>query len=438
MVYDIMNQRQTLKINQEGQLEIGGVIAGDLVKKFGTPLYVIDQQHVENMCEILSNTLKKEYGDCTVSYASKAFCCKDIYRIIDKYDLSADIVSLGEFYTAISAGFSSKKLCFHGNNKTYQELYQSVKEDIGLIVIDSLDEIEELNNICSQLNKIQDVLIRVNPGVEAHTHDFIQTAKTDSKFGFSITNGDAEKVVELVLGAKNLSLKGLHCHIGSQIFENQSFELAIEKMTDFYQYLSNKSIYFDILDIGGGFGVYYSDPDPKLQLSDYEKTVKIIAKKLNECIAKKVIKKPHLIIEPGRAIVGEAGITLYTVGSVKTIKDIKNYIAIDGGMFENPRYALYQAKYSVVAPEKMNDEKTEKYSIAGKCCESGDLIAENVYLPKMNKGDLLAVLTTGAYNYSMASNYNRNLVPQVVKVKNGKAEVMVKGQTIDDLLKNDL
>ncbi len=433
-----MNQRETLKINDKGQLEIGGVVATDLAKKFGTPLYVIDVEHIEKMCETFKQTLIKEYPNSTVSYASKAFCCRDIYRIISKFDLGADVVSAGELFTALSVGFEPNKLCFHGNNKTSDELEYAVKSSVGHIVIDSFDEINELEKICVSKNIIQSVLIRVNPGVEAHTHEFIQTAKTDSKFGFSIDNGDAELAIKRVLEAKNIKLDGLHCHIGSQIFEKESFSLAVDKMTDFYAYLKDLEIEFDVLDIGGGFGIYYSDPDPLLTYADYASYVKAITDTLKICIEKKNIKPPHLIIEPGRSIVGEAGITLYTIGAVKDIKDVKKYLAIDGGMFENPRYALYQASYCVVAPDKMNSPLLEKYSIAGKCCESGDLIAKDCMLPELKKGDYLAVLSTGAYNYSMASNYNRNLVPPVVKVKNGVSEYMVKGQSIEDLIKNDM
>lgn len=433
-----MNQRETLRINSNGQLEIGGVIASELAKKFGTPLYVFDVEHVEKMCKTFVDTLLLEYPNSTVSYASKAFCCKDIYRIISNFGLSADVVSSGELFTALSVNFDPKKICFHGNNKTRAELEYAIENKVGHIVIDSFDEINELEDICSEFNVTQSVLIRVNPGVEAHTHEFIQTAKTDSKFGFSINNGDSDLAMSNTLAKKHLKLDGLHCHIGSQIFEKASFSLAVEKMTDYYAKLKEKGVELDILDIGGGFGIYYSEPDPHLSYLDYADYVRAITDTLKDCINKKNIKPPRLIIEPGRSIVGEAGITLYTVGAVKDIKDVKKYLAIDGGMFENPRFALYQAKYSVVAPEKMNLSLSEKYSIAGKCCESGDLIAEDCYLPKMKKGDLIAVLSTGAYNYSMASNYNRNLIPAVIKVKNGASEYMVKGQKLEDLIKNDL
>ncbi len=433
-----MNERNTLNVNELGQLQIGGATARELADKFGTPLYVMDKEYIENMCKIYSDTLKNEYGEGIIAYASKAFCCKEIYRVINSVGIGADSVSGGELYTAYKAGFPMNKICFHGNNKTESELNLAIDLSVGYIVLDSYSEADVLNDICEKKNVRQKVLIRVNPGVEAHTHHFIQTATVDSKFGFSITNGDAKEMVLHVSNKKNLDLVGLHCHIGSQIFEEKSFILAVEKMTEFYKSLKDIGIEFEVLNLGGGFGIWYAEGDAKKTFKEYSSYIKTISDTLKSCINKYQIKKPFLILEPGRSIVGEAGVTLYTVGRIKKIKDVKNYLAIDGGMFENPRYALYQAKYSLVAPEKMNQKNTVKYSIAGKCCESGDIIAEDVMLPIMQEGDLLAVLSTGAYNYSMASNYNRNLIPPVVMVKNGKAEYAVKPQTYDDLLRNDV
>ncbi len=434
-----MNQRETCKINTLGKLEIGGVLATDLVAKYGSPIYVMDQSHIENMCKVFNETLKSEYGEGMITYASKAFSCKEIYRIIKGLNLGADSVSGGELYTAYKAGFDLKKVCFHGNNKSYDELIFAIKHGVGYIVIDSYSEADEIDEICAKLKKKQDVLIRINPGVEAHTHHFIQTAKIDSKFGFAISTGEATEIVKHVLNKSNLTLKGLHCHIGSQIFEKKSFVLAVEKMTDYYKLLKDQlNVQFDVLNLGGGFGIYYSGDDPKLTYSDYADYVKTISGALKLAVKEKGLKKPFLILEPGRSIVGEAGITLYTVGNVKNIKDVKDYIAINGGMFENPRFALYQAKYTVVPCENANVPYDYKYTIAGKCCESGDIIAEDVMLPLIKKGDIIAVTSTGAYNYSMASNYNRNLIPPVISVKNGKSKYMVKPQTYKDILRNDV
>lgn len=433
-----MNERQTLNV-KNGRLKIAGLDCEDLVNQYGSPLYVLDVKHVEDMCKTFTDALNNYYGFGMVSYASKAFCCKEIYRIIKTLGLGADVVSAGELFTALSVDFPADKLIFHGNNKSLDELNMLVNTGVKYSVIDSIDEAQRLNDICLAKNKVQDVLIRVNPGVEAHTHEFIQTAKVDSKFGFSTQNGQALEFIEKILKLKNLNLVGLHCHIGSQIFEDKSFVLAVEKMTDFYKRCYDLlGLSFSVLDVGGGFGIYYSGDDPKLTLKDYDGYVKSICNTLLDCVSRKGIKKPYLILEPGRSIVGEAGITLYKVGSVKKIKDVKNYLAIDGGMFENPRFALYQAKYCVVSPLKMNVEPTEKYSIAGKCCESGDLIAENVFLPETEVGDILAVLSTGAYNYSMASNYNRNLIPAVIAVKNGESKIIVNRQTYHDLIRNDV
>lgn len=433
-----MNFRPTLNV-KDGNLIIGGITAKDLAKEYGTPLYVMDQTHIEKMCLTYLNALKESGVNGTIAYASKAFCCKEIFRILSRLGLSADSVSGGELYTAKSVGFDCSKLIYHGNNKLYLELNEAVSSGVGLIVIDGLTEIDLLNEIATNKGVIQDVLIRVNPGVEAHTHHYIQTAKIDSKFGFSLQNGDALVAIKKVLSSSNLKFKGLHCHIGSQIFEKKSFVIAVEKMLNYYKDIKDEIGYEpEILDLGGGFGIWYSDGDEKLTYSDYAEFVKLITDTLINTTKDLELKVPYLILEPGRSIVGEAGVTLYTVGEVKEIKGIKNYLSIDGGMFDNPRFALYQAKYSACAPEKMDEKLTKIYSIAGKCCESGDLIAEEIKLPEMKRGELLAVLSTGAYNYSMSSNYNRNCIPPVVFVKEGKSRLVVKRQDYEDVIRNDL
>ncbi len=434
-----MNERNTLLVNKDNHLEIGGIDTLALAKEYGTPLYVMDKTYVKNVCKSYVSALEKSYGYGIISYASKAFCCKDIFRTINAEGLGIDVVSMGELYTALSVGFPSEKIIFHGNNKTYEELVYAIENNVGLIVVDAYSEVDDIDRICSQSGKKQDVLIRVNPGVEAHTHHYIQTSKPDSKFGFSIENGDALDFIKRILDYKNLSLKGLHCHIGSQIFEQKSFIIAVEKMVNFYAKVNNElGVEFDILDLGGGFGIYYSNDDKKMSLDSYCSFIEAITDSLKDNLQKHNLKKPYLILEPGRSIVGEAGITLYTVGRIKEIKGLKNYLAIDGGMFDNPRFALYQAKYTVKSASNVNDAIDKIYTIAGKCCESGDIIAENVALPKIKEGDVLAVLSTGAYNYSMASNYNRNSIPPVIMVENGKSYVAVKKQTLDDLIRNDI
>ncbi|MCL2847332.1 MAG: diaminopimelate decarboxylase [Firmicutes bacterium] len=427
--------RLTPSINNKGHLVLGECDCYDLVKEFGTPLYALDQQYIEYMSLALVNTAKKEYPNSLICYASKAMCCKALYQLVSRLGLGVDVASGGELYTAIIAGVDPNKIYVHGNAKTVAELSECLVADVHAVVIDSLDEIETLNNLALNHGKIQGVLVRVNPGVEAHTHEYIQTAKVDSKFGFSVANGTAKQAINVVNNKQNLKLLGLHCHIGSQIFDTTAFELAVDKMTDFMVELKNNfKIEIEELNMGGGFGVIYTDEDKPLKPEIY---VRNIVGKLKECIEKKSIKPPRLILEPGRSIVGEAGITLYNVTTVKEIPNVRKYIAVNGGMFENPRHALYQSKYTATLALKANEPKTETVTIAGKCCESGDILARDLKLQRAEKGDVLAVLSTGAYNYSMASNYNRNLIPPVILCNNGKAKYIVKPQTYEDLVARD-
>lgn len=420
------------------QLCLGGIPVFDLKNKYGTPLYVYETEKINEIIDAYKNSLAENYGEGLICYASKAFSCKEIYRLINKKGIGADFVSGGEIYTALKAGFNFKKGVFHGNNKSYDELLLAVKNKMFLIVIDSLNEAKMLNEICSKLHVIQNVLIRTNVGIEAHTHHYISTAKIDSKFGFSIDNGDATSAIKEINSYKNLVLRGLHSHIGSQIFDKKSFILATEKLLTFYKSIEKiTKNSFDILNLGGGFGINYNDDDPIFTPKTYYDFIKDISNTVKKKTLELSLKNQFLIFEPGRSIVGEAGTTLYTVGNVKTIKDVKNIIAVDGGMFENIRTALYQAKYKIIYANDIKKPNKITYTIAGKCCESGDIIAENVSLPKTNIDDLLAVKSTGAYNYSMASNYNRNLIPAVVFVENGKSKLVVKKQTYKDLIKND-
>lgn len=432
-------ERKTLFVDENGKLVIGGETAEVLAKKYGTPLYVFDKKHIEDVCRTYKNAIAKYYGEGLICYASKAFCCKEMFRLADGAGLGADFVSGGELYTAKSVNFPCDKLVFHGNNKTKKEIIDAVSYNVKRIVIDSVSEAEILNDVCKNKGKIQDVLLRVNVGVEAHTHHFVQTATPDSKFGFSLSNGDAFAVTEKILKMSNLRLIGYHSHIGSQIFDTKAFMLAIEKLASSYKTVKDKfCVEFVELNLGGGIGIRYTEADPAMRLSDYDEFVKLICEKVKSTFSDLSLKLPFLILEPGRSVVGEAGVTLYSVGTVKEIKGIKNYVAVDGGMFDNPRFALYQAKYSAILANRACDPVKGVYSIAGKCCESGDIICEDVSLPEPKSGDILAVFSTGAYNYSMASNYNRNCVPPVVMVADGKDYLAVKGQTYDDVIKNDI
>ena len=380
----LMNERETLKINSKGHLEIGGADSVELANRFGTPLYVFDEAHIRNMMRVYKNTLETEYGgNGQVLYASKAFSCMAIYAIAKQENIGIDVVSGGELYTALKAGFDASNIYFHGNNKLSDELELAVENEVGCIVVDSYREADILNLIAEKHNLTQSVLIRINPGIEAHTHAFVQTARTDSKFGFSVSDGAAEEMVKYILGKPNLRLKGFHCHIGSQIFEKQSFVLAAEKVMDFMADIKKKHSYnAETLNIGGGFGIWYNSEDPELKYNDYAEYLKALISAIRNKAKVHSLKEPYLVIEPGRSIVGEAGITLYTVGAIKEIHGVKKYVAVDGGMFDNPRYALYQSKYTVLLANRANEKCVEKVSVAGKCCESGDLIAVDVALDR--------------------------------------------------------
>ncbi len=435
-----MNSRNTLKANAQGHLEIGGCDTLQLAEKFGTPLYVYDETYIREMMRVFKNTINSEYsGNGKVLYASKAFSCMAMYRIAKQEGIGCDAVSGGELYTALKAGFNASDIYVHGNNKTYDELVQAVDAGVGGIVIDSYREADILNEISQKRNVKIQVLIRVNPGVEAHTHAFVQTARTDSKFGFSIKDETALNYTRHVLSLSNLKLAGYHCHIGSQIFEKESFSLAVKNMIEFIAEVKAKlNFEADILNMGGGFGIYYTDEDPRFCKKDYAEYLIELISAIKDNTEKLSLKQPYLLIEPGRSIVGEAGITLYTVGAIKDIPGIRKYVAVDGGMFENPRYALYQSKYTAVKAADVNAENIQKVSIAGKCCESGDLIGVDIPLPEVKSGDIIAVLSTGAYHYSMASNYNRNFIPMSVLVKDGSAEIIIKKQTYEDIVRNDV
>ena len=434
-----MNERETLKVNANGHLEIGGADCVDLARQFGTPLYVFDEAHIRSMMRVYRETLKKYKGDGLVLYASKAFSCQAIYRIADEENIGIDVVSGGELYTANQANFPMEKVYMHGNNKLDYEIGEALDLRIGCIVADAYSELDKIDAQAQKRGIKQRILLRINPGVEAHTHAFVQTATTDSKFGFSISDGTAEKATAYALTKKNLRLEGYHCHIGSQIFEKQSFVLAVEKCMAFAKEMREKlNFTVQTLNLGGGYGIWYTDEDKKISVNGYAEYLEALIKTVEEKAEEYKMPLPFLLIEPGRSIVGEAGLTLYTVGAIKDIPAVKKYVAVDGGMFDNPRYALYQSKYTPVLANRADEECTEIVSIAGKCCESGDLIAVNVALPKAETGDILAILSTGAYNYSMAMNYNRNKIPPCVLVKDGKAEYIVKPQSYEDINRNDV
>lgn len=426
-----------LSVNEKGNLVIGGVDTADLVRDYKTPLYVYDENLIRQICRTYKNAIEKYYNsNGQICYASKAFSCKEMCRIMHDEGLGLDVVSIGEFYTAISAGYPAEDICFHGNNKTEEELMFAIRHGVGRIIVDNITELHKLNEFAQKsVNKIG-ILFRIKPGIDAHTHDFIKTGQIDSKFGFALETGEAFEAVKEALKCENLEFKGVHCHIGSQIFDVEPFTHAANVMLEFIKKVKDELGYeIDELDLGGGFGIKYVEEDNPLP---YEKYMEAVLTTIKETCRKLALKEPFVSFEPGRSIVGEAGITLYKIGSIKTIPNIRTYVSIDGGMTDNPRYALYQSKYEMLIANKADKPKDFVATIAGKCCESGDLIGENVKIQTPEVDDTLAVLSTGAYNYSMASNYNRIGKPAAVTVKNGKAKLIIKRETIEDIVKNDV
>lgn len=428
---------KNLSVNEKNHLVIGKNDTVDLANEFSTPLYVIDEDLIRENCRIYKNAMDKYYGgNGLVLYANKAFCTKYTCRIADEEGLGIDVVSGGELYTAIKSDFPMHKVYFHGNNKTVGELIMAVENRVGSIIVDNIYELEKLNEIAAQHGIIQDIMFRIKPGVDAHTHSYIQTGQIDSKFGVALENGEAFEICEKAVQMSNVKLTGLHCHIGSQIFDIEPFCKAAEVMMSFIGELKTKlNIEIDKLNLGGGYGIMYTEKDDPVPYDDYIKHVSEVVKK---SASEQGVKLPFILMEPGRSIVAPAGITLYTVGGIKDIKNVRKYVSVDGGMGDNPRYIMYESEYSAVIANNANAPKTEKVTIAGKCCESGDLLLKDAMMPQINVGDTLAVLATGAYNYSMASNYNRIPRPAVVAVSNGKAKLVVKRESYEDLIRNDL
>ena len=426
-----------LGINEKGRLTIGGYDTVDAAQKFGTPAYVFDEAEIRRNCRDFVGSINENYdGNGMVLFASKAFCCKEMCRICAEEGMGLDVVSGGELFTALSVNFPAEKIYFHGNNKTPDELKQAVDSNVGRIVVDNIFELESLDKIARDAGKTVEILFRIKPGIDAHTHDFVKTGQIDSKFGFALETGEAMQAVKKALTMENLKLVGIHCHIGSQIFDIDPFELAARVMLEFMaQVKAETGLELAVLNLGGGFGIKYLQTDRPRPFADYMKKVSVIVK---EYSAELGLKTPFIIIEPGRSIVGAAGITLYTVGAVKKIPDVRTYISVDGGMGDNPRYILYQSHYEVICANKANEPRECTATVAGKCCESGDLIQEWTSVQRVEPGDTLAVLSTGAYNYSMASNYNRICRPPVVFVKDGEARVVVKRETYEDIAHNDI
>ncbi|OQB15919.1 MAG: Diaminopimelate decarboxylase [Firmicutes bacterium ADurb.Bin193] len=425
-----------LGINEKNNLTIGGLDVADLAKEFGTPLYLMDEDKIRENCRIYKNAMEKYYGKGLVLYASKAFSCRYICRLVAEEGMGLDVVSGGELYTAISAGFPMDKVYFHGNNKTAQELTLAVDNNVGRIVVDNISELEMLSSIAKSKSKTVSVLFRIKPGIEAHTHEFISTGRIDSKFGVALETGEAEEIIKYAKSLANIDVVGVHCHIGSQIFDIDPFLLAAEKMTGFIADIKDRhGIEIAELNLGGGFGIKYLSSDDPVPYDEYIKAVSGVVK---DVAKKRGLTLPKILMEPGRSIVAPAGITVYTVGAVKEIPNIRTYVSVDGGMCDNPRYIMYGSEYEAVVVGNPLGLREKTVTIAGKCCESGDILVKDIALPLVKAGDLIAVLATGAYNYSMASNYNRISRPPVVMVSGKKARLAIRRESYEDLMRNDL
>lgn len=428
---------KNLSVNEKGHLTIGGADTVELAKNYGTPLYVMDEDLIRENCRSFKASIDKYYGGMgLVCYASKVFSCRAVCRIAMEEGIGLDVVSDGELYTAASVGFPMEKVCFHGNNKTDNELIMALVHNVGRIIVDNIFELERLNRLAEMKGVTANIMFRIKPGIDAHTHDFIRTGQIDSKFGFALETGEAFEAVKKAVALKNINLVGLHCHIGSQIFEIDPFVLAAEVMVNFIAKIKNELNYeVRELNLGGGFGIKYTEDENPVP---YEKYMEKVSAKVKELCAEQGLEQPFILIEPGRSIAGPAGITLYTVGSVKHIPNIRTYVSIDGGMGDNPRYALYKSKYEAVAANKADKPRDAKITLAGKCCESGDLIGEEMSIQQVEAGDIIAVLATGAYNYSMSSNYNRIAKPAVVMLKGGEPRIVVRRETLEDIVRNDV
>ncbi|UQZ81994.1 Diaminopimelate decarboxylase [Paenibacillus konkukensis] len=426
----------TSKINDKGHLQIGGCDTIDLVERFGTPLYVMDEALIRQRCREYVEAFRASGLKFQVAYASKAFCVMAMCRIAEEEGMSLDVVSDGELYTALQAGFPAERIHFHGNNKSPQEIEMAIDAQIGCFVVDNMVELHMLNAIAGEKRQKVNILFRLTPGVEAHTHEYISTGQIDSKFGLDLDNGSAYRAVQEAIALPYIELLGVHSHIGSQIFEVEGFQLAVDKVIAFAAKVRDElDVLFSVVNLGGGFGIRYVDGDTPLPVAKY---VEAITSSVKENFGKYGYPVPEIWVEPGRSIVGDSGTTLYTVGTYKDIPGVRKYVAVDGGMADNPRPALYEARYEAMLANRAGEAEDELVSIAGKCCESGDMLIWDIQLPKVNSGDILAVSCTGAYNYAMASNYNRIRRPAVVFVKDGEADIVVKRESYDNIVGNDV
>lgn len=423
---------RNLSVNEKGHLEFAGKDTVLLAEKYGTPAYIMDENRIREKCRIYKTALSENFPCGSMPlFASKSLCFKRIYEIAKEEGIGIDVVSSGEIYTASKAGFPMEKAYFHGNNKTDRDIAFAMDCGVGYFICDNADELAAVNTEAEKRGITQKILIRITPGIDPHTHAKISTGKVDSKFGAAIETGQAKELTQLALSLGNIDLQGFHCHIGSQIFEYEPFcDAAVIMLGYIAEMKKELGFITKVLNLGGGMGVRYVESDPEI---DYAANIKGIAETVKALCEKYSLDEPVILMEPGRSIVADAGLTLYTVGGTKEIKGFKNYVSVDGGMPDNPRYALYQSDYTVVIADKMNETADYQCTVAGRCCESGDLIQEGVMLPKPQRGDILAVMTTGAYNYAMSSNYNAICKPPVIMIDGENDYVAVRRETFEDM-----
>ena len=424
-------------VGENGHLYFAGADTVSLAEKYGTPVFLLDDARVRARIREYKEAMQKNFGERSVPlFASKSLSFKEIYRIMAEEGIGTDIVSSGELFTAVSAGFPMERAFFHGNNKTDFDIQYAIENRIGYFIVDSMEELFLIDSYAQKAGIRQKILLRLTPGIDPHTHQKISTGGVDSKFGSAIETGLAEKITKAALSQTNIELCGFHCHIGSQIFDIEPYITAAEIMLSFILKMKEKfGFTAKILNLGGGFGVRYVESDPEISITE---NINAIGTYIRKKCAETNLRLPIIYMEPGRSIVADAGMTLYTVGTVKEIEGFKNYVSIDGGMTDNPRYTLYQSAYTILLANRANEKADFSCTIGGRCCESGDLIQENVLIPKPKRGDILAVLVTGAYNYSMASHYNRVTKPPVVVLRNGTEKIAVRRERFEDLIACDI
>lgn len=430
---------ENINVNENGHLTFGSVDTVDLAKEYGTPLYLMDEDRVRHNCRVYLNAMAEHFPEGALPlYASKAACFKRMYAIMAEEGMGIDLVSSGEVYTAVKAGFPMERAFFHGNNKTDFDISFAMDSGVGYMVVDGLFELRAVQAEAEKRGINQKVLLRLTPGIDPHTYEAVATGKVDSKFGVAIETGQAEEFAKAAMGCSNITVCGYHCHVGSQVFDEDEsvYREASKIMLDFMAKMYHTyGLDARMFNIGGGYGVRYMESDPYVDIPANICKLSACIKELAEELK---IPMPYILMEPGRSIVADAGMTLYTAGTVKKIPGYKNYVSIDGGMTDNPRYALYGSAYTVLLASRMREEKNFVCDLVGRCCESGDIIQPDISIPEPNRGDIVAVCTTGAYNYSMASNYNRIPRPAVVMLRDGESYVAVKRETFEDLTTNDL